>query len=140
MSDYPGVKMSVKSFQIGSLTINAAMASALEQDEALSLIGSGIIQRAAELARAGEQTGEQMLTAMFLSMPHQVKQRVSNILLSKALTAGTNTPITVNDFQGKMVQYNTLLAQLTLWNFDDFFIWLGDAVKERAPAPDTTAP
>lgn len=132
--------MFVKSFQIGSLTVNAAMASALEQDEALSLIGSGIIQRAAELARAGEQTGEVMLASMFATMPHQVKQRVSNILLSKVVTAGTETRVTVADFQGKMVQYNLLLAQLTLWNFDDFFIWLGDAVRERAPEQVTTAP
>lgn len=132
--------MSVKSFQIGSLTVNAAMAPALEQDEVLSLIGSGIIQRATELARAGEQVGEVMLASMFATMPHQVKQRVSNILLSKAVTAGTETRVTVADFQGKMVQYNLLLAQLTLWNFDDFFIWLGDAVRERAPAQVTTAP
>lgn len=135
--------MSVKSFQIGSLTVNAAMAPALEQDEALYIVGSDIIRRAVELARVDQQAGETLLVSMFTSnktMPYHEKQRVSNILLSKARVAGTNTPVTVNDFQGKMMCYNTLLAQLTLWNFDDFFIWLGDAVKERAPAPDTTAP
>lgn len=132
--------MLIKTFQFGSLTINAAMPSALEQDEVLSLIGSGIIQRAAVMARNGEKTGEDMLTMMFLSMPSQVKHRVSNVLLSKAMIAGTSTNITVNDFQGKMVQYNKLLAQLTLWNFDDFFIWLGDAAKESAPAEVPTAP
>lgn len=132
--------MYVKSFQIGSLTINAAMPSALEQDEVLSLVGADIIQRAAIMARQGEQAGEAMLTSMFLSMHHQVKQRVSTLLLSKSVVNGTNTKVTVADFQGKMIEYNTLLAQLTLWNFDDFFIWLGDAVKESAPAQATTAP
>ncbi len=132
--------MYVKSFQIGSLTINAAMPSALEQDEVLSLIGADIIQRAAIMARQGEQAGEAMLTSMFLSMHHQVKQRVATLLLSKAIVTGTKTPLSIADFQGKMIEYNTLLAQLTLWNFDDFFIWLGDAVKESAPAQATTAP
>ncbi len=47
--------MYIKSFQIGSLNINAAMPSALEQDEILSLIGADIIQRAAIMARQGEQ-------------------------------------------------------------------------------------
>lgn len=132
--------MSVKSFQIGSLTINAAMPTALEQDEVLSLMGSDLIQRAAVMARNGEKVGESMLTAMFISMPTHVKHRVASVLLSKAVTAGTSTPVSVADFQGKLVQYNTLLAQLTLWNFDDFFIWLGDAVKQSAPAQVTTAP
>lgn len=132
--------MSVKSFQIGSLTINAAMPTALEQDEVLSLIGAGIIERAAILARQGEQAGEGMLTSMFLSMSHQVKQRVATLLMSKSVVNGTNTKVSVADFQGRMVEYNTLLAQLTLWNFDDFFIWLGDAVKESAPAQAPTAP
>lgn len=132
--------MYVKSFQIGSLTINAAMPSALEQDEVLSLIGADIIQRAAIMARQGEQAGEAMLTSMFLSMHHQVKQRVSTLLLSKAIVTGTKTPLSIADFQGKMIEYNTLLAQLTLWNFDDFFIWLGDAVRESAPAQATTVP
>lgn len=132
--------MSLKSFQIGSLTINAAMPTALEQDEVLSLIGADVIQRAALMARNGEAVGEQMLTSMFVAMPTQVKQRVSAKLLSKAVVAGTNTQVNIADFQGKMVQYNTLLAQLTLWNFDDFFIWLGDAVKQNAPEQVTTAP
>lgn len=132
--------MSLKSFQIGSLTINAAMPTALEQDEVLSLIGADVIQRAALMARNGESVGEQMLTSMFVAMPTQIKQRVSAKLLSKAVVAGTNTQVNIADFQGKMVQYNTLLAQLTLWNFDDFFIWLGDAVKQSAPEQVTTAP
>ena len=114
--------MYIKSFQIGSLNINAALPSALEQDEILSLIGADIIQRAAIMARQGEQAGEAMLTSMFLSMHHQVKHRVATLLLSKAIVTGTKTPLSIADFQGKMIEYNTLLAQLTLWNFDNIYI------------------
>mgnify|MGYP000856116435 CR=1 FL=1 len=124
-----------KSFQIGSLCVNAAMASALEQDEVMSLISAEVINRAYMAARTENASmGEQILTNMFFSMPSQVKQRVAGVLLSRVFVAGTQQKVTVNDFAGKMVDYNTLLSQLTLWNFDDFFTYLSDAVKDVVPA------
>lgn len=142
-----------KSFTVGSLSVNAAMASAIEQDEVLSLVSSEVIQRAAIAARSDIEMGESVLISMFFSMPSQVKQRVAGILLNRAFAAGTSKvdqngnpvegtarKVTVADFQGKMVEYNTLLAQLTLWNFEDFFTYLSDAVRNAAPAQDGTAP
>lgn len=142
-----------KSFTVGSLSINAAMASAIEQDEVLSLVSSEVIQRAAIAARSKIEMGESVLVSMFFSMPSQVKQRVAAILLNRAFAAGTSKvdqsgnpvegtarKVTVADFQGKMVEYNTLLAQLTLWNFEDFFTYLSDAVRNAAPAQEETAP
>lgn len=129
-----------KSFTVGSVSVNAAMASAIEQDEVLSLISSEVIQRAAIAARSDIEMGEKVLVSMYFSMPSQVKQRVAGILLGRAMHNGTERKVTVADFQGKMVEYNTLLAQLTLWNFEDFFTYLSDAVKDAAPVPDVTAP
>ena len=129
-----------KSFTVGSLSVNAAMASAIEQDEVLSLVSSEVIQRAAIAARSKIEMGESVLISMFFSMPSQVKQRVSGVLLGRAMHSGTDRKVTVADFQGKMVEYNTLLAQLTLWNFEDFFTYLSDAVRNAAPAQDETAP
>lgn len=119
----------VKSFTVGSVTVNASMPSALEQDEVLSLMSAEIIQRAFVAARSNVEMGEQLLTTMFMSMNTSVKRRVADVLLSKALVSGTNTRINVADFQGKMVDYNKLLAQLTLWNYEDFFTYLSDAVN-----------
>lgn len=129
----------VKTFTIGTYTINAAMPSALEQDEALSLIGSEVVQRGVNAKNAGVNMGEEVLTTMFMCMPSQVKSRVAGILLSKSMMQGTNTAVTVADFQGKMMQYNTLLAQLTLWNFSDFFTWLSAAANDVAPGQPETA-
>lgn len=129
-----------KSFIVGSLSVNAAMATALEQDEVLSLISSEVIHRASVAARNDIAFGEQVMVSMFLSMPSQAKQRVASILLGRCFVTGTERKISVAEFQGKMVDYNTLLAQLTLWNFEDFFTYLSDAVKNAAPSPDVTAP
>lgn len=129
-----------KSFTIGALSANAAMATAIEQDEVLSIISSEVIHRASVAARNDIEFGEQIMVSMFLSMPSQAKQRVASILLGRCVIAGTERKITVAEFQGKMMDYNKLLAQLTLWNFEDFFTYLSDAVKNVAPASNVTAP
>lgn len=124
----------IKSFSVGSMTVNASMPPALEQDEVLSIIGSETIQRAISARYNDESMTDRILTAMFTTMPIVAKRRVSEILLSKVFIAGTQTKVTVADFQGKMVTYNTLLAQLALWNFEDFFTWLNsDRAAEVQP-------
>lgn len=132
--------MATKSFTVGSMSVNAAMASAIAQDELLSVISSEIIQRAAVAARSGLEMGEKILVPMLMAMPSQAKQRVANVLLERAFVSGTERKVSVADFQGRMVEYNTLLAQILLWNFEDFFTWLSDAVKSDAPAQEATAP
>ena len=47
------------------------------------------------------------------------------------MTAGTNTKITVNDFPGKMMTLNTLLAELFLWVYADFFDYVQNANKDE---------
>lgn len=132
--------MSTKSFTVGSMSVNAAMASAIAQDEVLSVISSEVIQRAAVAARGGLEMGEKILVPMFMAMPSQAKHRVANVLLERAFVSGTERKVSVADFQGRMVEYNTLLAQILLWNFEDFFTWLSDAVRSDAPAQEATAP
>lgn len=132
--------MATKSFTVGSMSVNAAMASAIAQDEILSIIGAEIINRAAIAQRANAEVGEKILILMFMAMPSQAKQRVANMLLERAFVSGTERKVSVADFQGRMVEYNTLLAQILLWNFEDFFTWLSDAVRSDAPAQEATAP
>lgn len=125
----------VKSFSVGAMTVNASMPSALEQDEVLSLISSEVIQRATIAANSSVSMGEEILTTMFMSMPTLHKRRVSEIVLSKAFISGTQTKVSVADFQGKMVEYNKLLSQLILWNYEDFFTYLASALNAGKPVP-----
>lgn len=123
----------VKTFTVGNLTVNAAMASAVQQDELLSLLSATLLSRAATAAQVNVEMGEKILIPMFMAMPQQLKKQVVGLITQKILVAGTETPVTVNDFGGKMVEWNTLLSQLILWNLEGFFIWLDNAVKSVSP-------
>lgn len=125
----------VKSFTVGNLTVNAKMASAVQQDEMLSLLSSALIQRAAIAGQNNAKMGTDILVPMFMSMPQQLKRQVVSSLAGTVMVHGTESLVTVNDFSGKMVEWNTLLAQLLLWNFEGFFDWLESAVKDVPPAP-----
>lgn len=129
----------VKQFTVGNLTVNAAMASAVQQDELLSLLSATLLSRAVNAAQLGEGMGEQILIPMFMSMPQPLKKQVVSLITQRIFVSGTETPVTVNDFSGKMVEWNTLLSKLILWNLEGFFLWLGDAVKSASPAQDDQA-
>ena len=121
--------MSVKSFTIGGVQYNAAMASAVDQDRLMSLLSAAVLERFATAAGAGLEVDDQMLCAMFMSMRQDVKAQVAQMIMARVLISGTERPVTVADFGGKMVQYNQLLSELLRWNLSDFFDWLPSGAK-----------
>lgn len=125
--------MSVKSFTIGGVTYNAAMASAVDQDKLLGLLTAPIMDRALGAAKIGQDLGNEILVPMFMAMHSAMKSQVAPMLTAMVRIKGTNTPVAVEDFSGKMVNYNTLLAELLRWNLSDFFDWLPSALSD-APA------
>lgn len=125
--------MSVKSFTIGGVTYNAAMASAVDQDKLLSLLTVPIMDRALGAAKIGQDLGNDILVPMFMAMHAAMKSQVAPMLTAMVRINGTNMPVAVEDFGGKMVNYNTLLAELLRWNLSDFFDWL-PSVPSDAPA------
>ncbi|MEK2607693.1 hypothetical protein WLF18_01045 [Pseudomonas shirazensis] len=116
--------MSVKSFTVGGVQYNAAMASAVDQDRLLSLLSAGLIERSLTSAHAGMEMDDKVLVPMFMSMPSQAKAQVAAIIAGRVVVNGSDRAITVADFGGRMVQYNQLLAELLRWNLSDFFDWL----------------
>ena len=132
--------MSVKSFTVGGVQYNAAMASAVDQDRLMSLLSAAVLERFATAAGAGLEVDDQMLCAMFMSMRQDVKAQVAQMIMARVLINGTERPVTVADFGGKMVQYNQLLAELLRWNLSDFFDWLPSGVKSpRQPGAESAA-
>jgi len=126
----------IESFTIGSTSYNCVMASAVKQDELLSLVTQPILERALVTARtSGAEMGDSILIPMFMAMPYDIKQRVAGILMNRVSVSGDikAVPITVNDFMGNMVEYNTLLSRLIQWNLADFFIWLDSVVNDVRP-------
>lgn len=126
----------VKTFTVGNLTVNAAMSSAVQQDELLSLLSAGLIERVTTAARFDTEAGDKVFVPMFMSMPQQLKRQVVGLLTQRLFIAGSEpaVAVTVNDFAGKMVEWNTLLSQLLQWNLEGFFVWLDSAVKDARPA------
>lgn len=121
----------IKTFTAGDITINAAMPSALEQDEILSLVSVPFIAHAGRVYADGGELSVKNVVLMLTAIPFNVKTRISEVLLSKAFVSGTQTKITVNDFSGKMMTLNTLLAELFLWIYADFFDYVQSANKEE---------
>lgn len=114
--------MAIVSFTVGSVSYNAATASALEQDEVLSLIGLEVMRTV--FSNTPDAKPEKALVPMFMTLPQGVKKRVSDILCSKLFVAGqTETTVSVHDFECRMVEWNQLLSELMVRNFKDFFIW-----------------
>lgn len=129
----------VKQFTVGNLTVNAAMASAVQQDELLSLLSASLLSRAATANQLGAGMGDKILVPFFLSMPQQLKKQVVSLLTERVVIAGSETPVSVKDFSGKMIEWNTLLSQLILWNLEGFFSLLDDAVRSVSPAQEEQA-
>ncbi|MGF6394290.1 hypothetical protein [Pseudomonas plecoglossicida] len=123
--------MSVKSFTVGGVQYNAAMASAVDQDRMMSLLSAGLIERSMTAAAIGKDLDDSILVPMFMAMPQAAKAQAASMLMGRVLVAGTSQPVTAADFSGKMVQYNQLLAELLRWNLGDFFDWLRVAHAEE---------
>lgn len=120
----------VKSFKIGQDTFNAAMASAVGQDELLSLLTAPIMDRFVNAEKLDEKSKEVFLMGMFMSMPNTVKTKVAQILMTKVFVEGTQIPVDITTFESRMVDYNAFLAKLLEWNLTDFFTWLENVRKE----------
>lgn len=130
--------MSVRSFTIGGVQYNAAMASAVDQDRLMSLLSAAVLERFATAAAADLEVDENVLCSMFMSMRQEAKAQAAQMLMARVLINGTERTVSVADFGGRMVQYNQLLAELLRWNLSDFFEWLPSAAKNarQAEAPD----
>lgn len=128
----------VKAFTVGAKTYNAVMASAVKQDELLSLLTAPLMERALAAAQVGKEMDDAILGPMFMSMPHVTKTKIAEILMNQVFIAGTSIPVTVEDFSGRMVEYNQLLAKLLRFNLSDFFDWLPSVLvaEDQTAAPE----
>lgn len=130
----------VKGFTVGKTQYNAVMASAVDQDKLLSLLTGAVVERAMVAARSGLELDDAVIVPMFMAMGQAVKGQVAEILMGRVVLNGTEQLVSVSDFGGRMVEYNTLLAQLLRWNLSDFFAWLPSVLSgARADQPVSAA-
>lgn len=127
----------VKAFTVGARTFNAAQASAVKQDELLSMLAADLIGRAMVAAKIGKTIDDHIVATMMMGMQYAAKTKIAEIIMNQVFIAGTTIPVTVDDFSGRMVEYNTLLAKLLVFNLGDFSSWLQSAIDDamQPPAP-----
>ena len=113
--------MQNRSFTVGDKIVIASMASAVRQDELLSIIAAPVFQSFAVAAQQGIPVNVKSIALRLMTLKPDDKAKVVDILTEKAVLQGTQVRISPKDFQGHMVEWNTLLAELLAWNLDDFF-------------------
>jgi len=124
----------VKSFTIGNATYNAGRASAVNQDKLLSLITGSVMERALSMQALGGVVDDAVLVPMFMGMDQGYKSQITTLIMGAIVINGTTQRVSVADFDGRMVEYNTLLSQLLQWNLADFFTWLSSVLSGAAQA------
>jgi hypothetical protein len=112
----------VKSVNVDGEQYNIVQASAVSQKTLMSLVGARISLNSA--ASGAEEINVPMLKGLLLSLPESELDTISNIVLYKTVKHGAENIVSVEDFQGKINSYFTLLAEAIKVNLQDFFSWL----------------
>ena len=118
----------VKSFELTSGTYNVARASAIAQDEILSLLTAGLVQRLAVAEKA--DADEDMIMFMFMAMPFAQKQTIDRLLLTKVFKQGDTVPVMLDNMP--VMDLNRLRAKALIWNLADFFTYWASAREKDA--------
>lgn len=128
----------VKTFTLKGGAYNVARASAVAQDQLLSLLTQALVQRLAG-ATPGKPVDEDVIFFMFLAMPHAVKLQIDELMLGRVFKKGTEQQVTLAD--ADVMDWNRLRAKTLIWNLEGFFSYWADAsardAASRAQAPST---
>ena len=123
--------MTTKIFTVDDKRYEVAMASAVKQNELLGLVAQRLFI-ASDIAKKGGATlNETSVMITLMTSKTEEKTKIEKILLEQAVEVGTSNLISIKDFEGKMVAWNTLIAQVLIWNLSDFFALLANAKLEE---------
>ncbi len=114
--------MQIRAIVVKGETYNVAQASAVQQKKLMLLIGAKIAFNSA--AGGVDKIDVPMLVGSLVSLQESTFDEVAALVLGKAFVAGTNTPVTLDSFQGSILSYMHLVAEAIAFNLDDFFTWL----------------
>lgn len=126
----------VKSFTVKGGSYNVARASAVAQDELLSILTQALIQRLSA-GEPGKPVDEDVIFFMFLAMPHQAKLKIDELMLDRVFKKGTQNQVALADVDA--MDWNRLRAKVLIWNLQGFFTFWADA-SARDAASQVQAP
>jgi hypothetical protein len=122
----------IETVTVDGVGYNVAQAPAVKQKSLMSLIGTRI---AVNATTAGvTDIDVDVVKGILISTPESDLDKIAAIVLEKCFISGTDSRVTVDNFQGGMNAYYTLLAEAVRVNLADFFIWLSEKIRESAEA------
>jgi hypothetical protein len=120
---------------VSGTNYNLFQAPAIKQKTLMTLISARV---ALNSGTAGRDITVPLLKGVLLSTPEPVLDQISDIVLWKCIQSGGDSLTTVDNFQGGMNDYFTLLAEAIMVNLSDFFTWLDEerraGLTENPPA------
>lgn len=124
--------MQTRVFEVGETRYDVAMASAVKQDELLSILSRHMVIASSVAKQQGAELNENSVMIALMSMPVDIKKKIVDIVTEMAIEVGTTNRVSVKDFAGKMVEWNLFIARLIMWNLADFFDLLAAANLEKS--------
>lgn len=124
--------MQTRVFEVGEKRYDVAMASAVKQDELLSILSRHMVIASSVAKQQGAELNENSVMIALMSMPVDIKKKIVDIVTEMAIEVGTTNRVSVKDFTGKMVEWNLFIARLIMWNLADFFDLLAAANLEKS--------
>lgn len=120
----------IEQVTINSTCYNIARATAVNQQKLLQISGAKIALNSA--AGKVNQIDTKLLVGYLLSVPQATFDQIVSIVLHKTFIDGSEDAVSVHDFQNRMIEYYTLVAEAVRVNLQDFFTWLdNENAKER---------
>lgn len=123
----------VKQFTVGGVSYNVARASAVQQDEVLSLLTTAIVECLGRID-ADNLDDENVMFNFFTRMPFEVKQRFDSLLMGRVVKHGTDQAVTSRDFYGAVLELNQLRGHVLRWNLEPFFAYWASEFKKAKEA------
>lgn len=129
----------VKTFTISGAAYNVARASAVQQDEVLSILTQALVVKLADAAQKGVDSSDDLIFTTMMSLPYQVKEKLDSLLMTRITISGNQSFIGISDFDGKVMDFNRLRAQVLKWNLDDFFTYWAEEINGAIEAGKSQA-
>jgi hypothetical protein len=123
--------MQTRVFEVGEKRYDVAMASAVKQDELLSILSRHMVIASSVAKQQGTELNENSVLIAVMALPVDVKKKIVDIVTEMAIEVGTTNRVSVKDFTGKMVEWNLFIARLIMWNLSDFFELLSGGELEK---------
>lgn len=124
--------MQTRVFEVGEKRYDVAMASAVKQDELLSILSRHMVIASSVAKQQGTELNENSVLIAVMALPVDIKKKIVDIVTEMAIEIGTTNRVSVKDFTGKMVEWNLFIARLVMWNLSDFFELLSGGELEKS--------